>query len=141
MDVTMLLCDAAEAANGKLYVLGGGWSHLYAPDTPVNIALAVMVAVPWNRTNEKHRLRAALVTDGGDPVEVEDGNPITVEAGFEVGRAPGMAPGTTFNTPMVFNIGGLALEAGGYVWELYVNGQRAAQAPFRVVDPQATLGG
>lgn len=140
MDTTMLLCDSAEAANGKLYILGGGWSHLYAPNVPVNMALAVMVAVPWNRTNEKHGLRASLVTEDGDAVRVED-NPVTLEAGFEIGRPPGMAPGTTFNTPMVFNVGGLALEAGGYVWEMFVNGQRSAQAPFRVVDPQAPFGG
>ncbi len=140
MDVTMLLCDAAEAANGKLYVLGGGWSHLYAPNTPVNMALAVMVAVPWNRTNEKHGLRAVLMTEDGERVEI-DGNPITLEAGFEVGRPPGLAPGTTFNTPMVFNVGGLALDTGGYVWDLYVNGKRTAQAAFRVIDPQQMFGG
>jgi hypothetical protein len=140
MDVTMLLCDAAEAASGKLYVLGGGWSHLSAPNIPVNMALAVMVQVPWNRTNEKHSLRAALVTEDGEPIEI-DGNPIMSEAGFEVGRPPGLNPGTTFNTPVVFNIGGLVLEPGGYVWELYVNGQRSAQAAFRVTDPQQMFGG
>jgi hypothetical protein len=140
MDVTMLLCDAAEAANGKLYVLGGGWSHLAAPNTPVNMALAVMVGVPWNRANEKHSLRTRLVTEDGEPVEI-DGNPIMLEAGFEVGRPPGLNPGTTLNTPMVFNVGGLALDAGGYVWELYVDGQRAAQTPFRVFDPQQPFGG
>jgi|SRR5215211_326218 len=140
MDVTMLLCDAAEAANGKLYVLGGGWSNLAAPNTPVNMALAVMVRVPWNRANEKHSLRARLVTDDGEPVEIAD-NPIMVEAGFEVGRPPGLSPGTTLNTPMVFNVGGLVLDKGGYVWELYVDGERAAQAPFRVFDPQQPFGG
>jgi hypothetical protein len=140
MDVTMLLCDSAEAANGKLYILGGGWSHLFAPNTPVNMALAVLVAVPWNRANEKHTLRASLVTEDGEPVEI-GGNPVTLEAGFEVGRPPGLAPGTTLNTPMVFNAGGLVLDVGGYVWELYVDGQRAAQAPFRVLDPQQIFGG
>jgi hypothetical protein len=29
-EVTMLLCDAAQAVDGKLYVLGGGWSQLAA---------------------------------------------------------------------------------------------------------------
>ena len=140
MNVTMLLCDAAEAANGKLYILGGGWSHLQAPNTPVNMALAVMVAVPWNRTNEKHSLRAALVSEDGAPVEI-GGNPVTLEGGFEVGRTPGLAPGTPINTPMVFNVGNLALDPGGYVWELYVNGQRSAQAPFRVINPQQMFGG
>jgi hypothetical protein len=140
MDVTMLLCDAAEAANGKLYILGGGWSHLSAPNTPVDMALAVMVEVPWNRANEKHSLRATLVTEDSEPVEI-GGTPIALEAGFEVGRPPGLSPGTTLNMPMVFNAGGLLLDKGGYVWELYVDGQRAAQAPFRVIDPQPMFGG
>jgi hypothetical protein len=64
-----------------------------------------------------------------------------LEAGFEVGQPPGLNPGTTLNTPMVFNVGGLALDAGGYVWELYVDDQRAAKTPFRVFDPQQSFGG
>ncbi len=41
----MMLCDAAAVADGKLYVHGGGWTHLWAPDTPTNMALAVLIAV------------------------------------------------------------------------------------------------
>lgn len=140
MDATMLLCDAAEAANGKLYILGGGWSHLYAPNTPVNMALAIMLQVPWNRANEKHSLRATLVTEDNEPVAI-GGNPITLEAGFEVGRPPGLKYGTTLNMPVVFNAGGLILDEGGYVWELHVGGQRIAQTAFQVVNRQPTLGG
>jgi hypothetical protein len=29
MKLTMLLADAAEAVNGKLYILGGGWSIIF----------------------------------------------------------------------------------------------------------------
>lgn len=136
----MLLCDAAEAVNGKLYLMGGGWSHLYAPSRPVNMALAILIAVPWNRANEKHSVRAVLVTEDGDPAEIA-GNPIALEAGFEVGRPVGLSPGTPLNTAMVFNAAGLVLEAGGYVWELYIGGDRVAQAPFHVVDQQAAVGG
>ena len=39
MKVTILLADAAQAAEGKLYVLGGGWS-ITGPD-PSPMALAI----------------------------------------------------------------------------------------------------
>ena len=39
MNVTMLLADSAQVADGKLYVLGGGWS-LTGPDpTPSAVAI------------------------------------------------------------------------------------------------------
>ena len=63
MKVTILLADAAEAVNGKLYVLGGGWS-ITGPD-PSPMALAIKIEVPWDQSNQPHvcRLRwsAALV--------------------------------------------------------------------------------
>ena len=52
MDVTLLLCDFAEAVNGKLYVMGGGWNILFAPGQPVTMSVAAVLAVPWDRTNQ-----------------------------------------------------------------------------------------
>ena len=46
VDVTLLLCDFAEAVNGKLYVMGGGWNVLFAPGQPVTMSVAAVVAVP-----------------------------------------------------------------------------------------------
>ena len=42
----MLLCDAAQVADGKLFVLGGGWS-LTGPD-PVPSAIALKIDVDWH---------------------------------------------------------------------------------------------
>ena len=44
--VTMLLCDAAQVADGKLFVLGGGWS-LTGPD-PMPSAIALKIDVGWH---------------------------------------------------------------------------------------------
>ena len=41
MDVTMLLCDAAQESGGKLYILGGGWSIIRTPNTPTPMSLAM----------------------------------------------------------------------------------------------------
>ena len=32
MKILLMLCDAAQAVDGKLYVLGGGWSITPTPD-------------------------------------------------------------------------------------------------------------
>ena len=92
MDVVLLLCDYAEALNGKLYVMGGGWSSLFAANQPVTTAVAALVSVPWDRTNLLHRVRLELLTDDGEPVEIEGQN-VLIEGEFEVGRPPGVKPG------------------------------------------------
>jgi len=39
-DLTVMLCDYAEAVQGKLYIAGGGWSELRG-NGPADLALAV----------------------------------------------------------------------------------------------------
>ncbi len=138
----MLLCDAAQAISGKLYVLGGGWSQVLIPDVPANMSLAVKLGVPWHEANDPHTIVARLVTADGAQVEIpvvqpEHGDePIGVqvrdEVRIETGRPPGLAPGTNIDAPLVFNFNGLALPAGGYVWELEVDGNVEARTAFRV---------
>jgi hypothetical protein len=130
--VTLLLCDAAEEVGGKLYILGGGWSLLRVPDTPVPMALAVLISVPWNQANERHEFEAALMTDDGEQVEIE-GQAVVLGSGFEVGRPPGLKPGSDLNTPLALKFGGIALPVGGYRWEFSIDGTQMATAPFRVL--------
>ncbi len=61
----MLLCDAADEAGGKLYILGGGWSVLQIPNLPTPMALAIMISVPWDQSNMRHTLAVRLVTEDG----------------------------------------------------------------------------
>jgi len=131
MDVTMLLCDAAQEVGGKLYILGGGWSYFLTPGLPVNGALAIKVSVPWDRANYRHKVRALFVTEDGEPIDVGAG-PVMAEGEFEVGRPPGVKPGTPLDAAFVLPFNGLVLEPGGYVWELYINDQLEARAPIRV---------
>ena len=130
---TMLLCDAAQSVAGKLYVLGGGWSQI-SPPVPgggLNMALAIKLDIPWDRANQQFRMRAALVTDDGDAVELGAG-PVAAEGELEVGRPPGLRPGTPLDSTLALNFAGLALTPGGYVWQLEVDGHVLARTPFRV---------
>lgn len=125
MKVTILLADAAQAAEGKLFVLGGGWS-IIGPD-PTPMALAIKIEVPWDQANQQHQCRLELLDSDGQPVLVDTGEgeqPIFIEAGFEVGRPPGVKPGTPIDLPLAINIPPFPLEAGGrYEWRLSIDGQ------------------
>lgn len=134
MHVTLLLCDYAEAVNGKLYVMGGGWNILFAPGQPVSMSVAAVVAVPWDRTNQSHELTLQLLTDDGGAVEMEE-QPVEVTGEFELGRPPGIKPGSSLNAPFVWTFAGLVLEAGGYEWKLTIGGDPVASRPFSVAHP------
>jgi hypothetical protein len=139
MDATVLLCDFAEAVNGKLYVMGGGWNLLFAPDQPANMSLAVVLAVDWNETNQRKRLTVELLDANGDPFEV-GGNAVVLNSEFEVGRPPGIKPGTSLNTPLAFRFDGLVLPAGGYEFKVSIGGKVVASRPFTVTLPPGMPG-
>ena len=125
MKVTMMLADSAQAVGGKLYILGGGWS-LTGPE-PCPSAIAVLVSVPWNETNRKHTVSVDLVDADYRPVLVptpEGDAPLSIRGDFEVGRPPGILPGSSIEIPFAFNIGAIPLQPGKrYVWKLAIDGK------------------
>ena len=90
LDVTMLLADAAQVADGKLYLLGGGLSVLSPRPQPV--AVALLISVPWDRANIAHQWRLDLIDEDGRPVTAGD-RPVAVGGRFEAGRPAGLRPG------------------------------------------------
>jgi hypothetical protein len=133
--VTMLLADAAQEVNGKLYVLGGGWS-VTGPGLPP-MALAVKLDVPWNASNTPHEFEIRLVDADGQPVRIEhEAEALEVRLGgtFEVGRPPGLLPGSDIDFAFTVNLGPLPLPAGRYIWQLHIDGasQEEWQRPFQI---------
>ena len=120
--VTMMLADAAQAIDNKLYILGGGWS-VTGPD-PAPSAIAIQVKVPWDEANRRHRMRLELLDTDGDHVMLEGPageEAIVVEHEFEVGRPPGIKPGTPIEMSLALSFGPLPLEPGGrYEWRLHI---------------------
>jgi Family of unknown function (DUF6941) len=129
--VTFMLCDAAQEMGGKLYILGGGWSMLHTPNQPFSMALAIQVAIPWDQTNRPIEINAKLFSEDGEAVEIE-GNPIEARAQAEVGRPPGLKPGTDLDLALAPSFAGLVLPPGGFRWELFVDDEQVAVAPFRI---------
>jgi len=123
--VTMLLADYAQVADGKLTIVGGGWS--VTGPMPVPFAIAMLFEVPWDRANVKHRFRLDLVDSDGHVVfaSTEEGEePVVIEGEFEAGRPPGMKPGTPLDVPIAINLPGPPVEPGGrFEWRLTVNGE------------------
>ncbi len=132
MNVTMLLCDAATEAGGKLYILGGGWSQVAAADTPLNLALAIKLGVPWDKTPGVHSFRLALMNLDGQLVENAEGDGIQAVGQMDVARPDGVKQGTDIDVPIAITFNGLRLAAGGYRWELEIDDEPAARIPFTV---------
>jgi hypothetical protein len=130
LDATIILCDAAEEINGKLYILGGGWTHLLSPNQPTNVALAMMIRVPLDEAGKQHKLEVSLLREDGEPVRVGE-NPVRLEGAFEVGAPPGMKPGRPIIAPVALQFQ-LALPPGDYAWELQIDGVLVAEARFWV---------
>lgn len=121
--VTMLLADAAQAVDNKLFILGGGWS-IIGPD-PSPSAIALNIKVPWDRANEMHRLTIELLDLDGNPVMVPTpvgDQAMRVDSEFEVGRPPGLARGTSIDLSLAINLPPLPIPPGGrYEWRLKIN--------------------
>lgn len=107
-----MIADFAEAINGKLYIQGGGWDRI-AANQPANLAVAVLLFIAWDETNTQHKITIRLLTEDGDPVEIE-GRPVAVEAGVEVGRPPGAVKGQDLTAPLAMRLNGLPLSPGRY---------------------------
>ena len=120
MKVTLLLADHAEAVNGKLYVMGGGWSITRPEAGPM--AIALKVEVPWDSANRSHKMRLFLMDADGEPVLGSDEKPIEINGEFEVGRPPGLKSGTPLDFVLAVNLGRPELPAGSrFEWRLEID--------------------
>jgi hypothetical protein len=124
MRVTMLLADSVQAVGGKLYILGGGWS-ITGPPTPCGIA--ILIEVPWDQTNQKHPWKLELLDSDGQPVLVETPvgeQRLVFEGEVEVGRPPGLRPGTPIAVPLAINLQPIPLAPGTrFEWRFTIDGE------------------
>jgi len=122
----MLLADFAQVSDGKLTIVGGGWS-LTGPE-PMPFGIAILVRVPWDQANTRHVMRLELLDADGQPVLIdsEEGEAPLVffdDMPFEVGRPAGLKPGTPLDFPIAVNSGPVPLEPGRYEWRLEIDGR------------------
>lgn len=121
----MMLCDHASVAEGKLYLSGGGWTHISAAPAP--FAIALLVQVPWSMADRTVSFTLRLLGADGRPVMVgagADSHPLQVDGQINVGQPVGVRPGSMVPVPLAFNFPGLPLPPGErLVWRLEIDGQ------------------
>jgi hypothetical protein len=121
----MMLCDAAQVADGKLFILGGGWS-LVGPD-PMPSAVALKIDVDWTETGRAHHWELYLVDEDGQPVLVEtpDGpRPMEVRGDFHVERPDTVPEGSPIDVALAVNFGPLPLATDSrFTWRLTIDGE------------------
>jgi hypothetical protein len=122
----MLLCDAAQVADGKLYILGGGWS-LVGPD-PMPSAVALKIDVDWTETGHPHHWELYLVDEDGQPilVDTQEGTPqpLEVRGDFHVDRPEMVPEGSPVDVALAVNFGPLPLPTSSrFTWRLSIDGE------------------
>ena len=102
----MLLCDAAQVSDGKLYILGGGWS-MTGPD-PVPSAVALKIDVDWHEAETSHHWELFLEDADGRPVLMETAEgtqPVEVRGEFTVSQPQGIPEGSPIDVALAVNLG------------------------------------
>jgi hypothetical protein len=114
----MVAADAAQAVNGKLYILGGGFDRINMPTQPFQFRfeLALLIDVPWTATNEPYQLIVELLDADGQPVGYR------AEVEMETGRPPGSRRGTSFTVPLTLPVFAEFPGPGRYTLRGSING-------------------
>ncbi len=121
----MLLADSAQVADGKLYILGGGWS-VTGPE-PVPSAVVIKVSVDVPEFHVAHHWELFLEDADGQPVRFETPEgvqPIEVRGDFNAAEPIGVPVGTPVDVPIAVNFGPIPLApAARYSWRLVIDGE------------------
>ena len=124
-----LIADRADVHQEKLYLVGGGFTVVDAPELPIKhpVALAIGILVPWSETNIKHRFRVSIRH------EDQQAEIVGVDGEFEAGRPVGIPPGVTQRVQVAVNLGLSLQNVGEVVAEIELNGQLSRRTSFFVV--------
>lgn len=141
MDTAIMLCDHAEAVNGKLFLNGGGINVFrVSPQPPhsISTALGVVIHVPWTATNQAHHLTVDLIDEDGQPVApwVPDGAPprpaVKVDSQFNVGRPVRVQAGAPQSVPLAINFQLALRSLGGYAFVVSIDDTEVKRLSFRL---------
>jgi hypothetical protein len=128
----LTVANHAEAVNGLLYLSGAGWTDLFRPvhasgQVPVNhIGIGVAILVSWNETNQPHRITLRIENADGQVL-------VNVQGDLEMGRPPGLAPGSDLRGVMAIN-GEVQFPSAGIYRVVATAGQDVRSVTFRVHD-------
>lgn len=133
-----MLCDHAQAENGKLYILGGGWDQIAPARLPFRypVSVAIKLVLPGERAVESVAVRIDILDTDGQPIGGESGLEGRIK-GTPVGSAAN-EPGAPFPPATVFLALSTLMEiaqAGRFTVRLTVEDETIAETGFTVVAP------
>ncbi len=132
----LILADKAEAVNGKLYMMGGGWDRLYVVDfaQPQRISIGLAIIVPWNATNANHTLSIRAETQDGSELAA-----FTLT--FKAGRSPELGQGDAQRIPLGLELLAPLPGPGTYVIKAFIHDQEEGRVVFHAmpVTPQTIM--
>ncbi len=149
VETDALLCDHAQAAEGKLFISGGGVTRSFVSATPPHIVLvgvAAVVHVPYTATNEPHMITVSLVDEDGQPVApwvpegMPESPPVEVSTQFNLGRPADLTPGEaqTYSFAGNFSLG--LRKLGGYTFQIKIDGTKVKDLGLRILTAPMPMG-
>jgi hypothetical protein len=116
---TMLLADFAQVAEGKLNVMGGGWT---ITSVGSSYFIALKLEIPTTEARDR-AVEFRLLDRDGQPV-APNGDAISITGTLgHTGLAPAF-PELPADIPIALPVPPLPLEAGKrYEWRLYIDGE------------------
>jgi hypothetical protein len=132
VEIRPIIADYVQVSNGKLTVVGGGWSRMSVPG-PLGIGGIVQVPPPMHDTDINVRVELCDADGASVSPANQDDNPIFF--GFPLNLTPSEEDANeTFHVPFAFNIPMLLIPSGDYVWRVSANGVSRDhwRLPFRM---------
>lgn len=124
-----LIADYADIANGKLYLMGGGWETYHVKELPARIRMACVVglSVEWDETGQRIPVHIRI--------EDEDGHRLAgIEGGLRAERPESIPAGSRQLKQMAANLAMQIQNPGGFRVQVSAgeNGEATWSIPFRV---------
>ncbi len=127
-----MLADAVQAADGKLYILGGGWDTLYVSELPArHPALAIGLRVRIPSTQGDRPIRVTVDLHDADGRSLFPGGSLVHE--FTGGRPAGFPEGSDVGVVRALTFQNLGFEnEGSYSFVISIDGEPSDRLSFLV---------
>lgn len=153
MRVQAMLCRYAELNDHGLTIVGAGVNQVVLPPGPeprVDLALAVLVFVPWTETNQEHKFQIELVHEdpgGGSrrvPINIgpqhwlaeDDPERGKIHWSIKVGRPAELPQGAESVRPYAIPIVRPLAGPGSYYFSFQLNGDEVERVSFQAITVQ-----
>ncbi|MGH7814566.1 MAG: DUF6941 family protein [Candidatus Binataceae bacterium] len=96
----LVLADSAQVADGKLFILGGGWGVFRSGNYPAHAQLAVglNMLIPWEEAGGKFPLSITIADDTGVPIIPE------ITGQIQAANSAQLPKGTIQKAPLAVNL-------------------------------------